>query len=71
MADSKRLLVRGGQVYGASDRQGAYVKDSPVTPDDFAATILHAFGLAPETAIEDPSARPVQISTGTPVTALY
>lgn len=63
--------VRGGQVYGASDRQGAYVKDFPVTPDDFAATILHAFGLSPETAIEDPNGRPVRISTGTPVTALF
>jgi hypothetical protein len=63
--------IRGGQIYGASDGQGAYVKDSPVTPDDFAATILHAFGLAPETAVEDPSGRPVQISTGTPVTALF
>jgi Protein of unknown function (DUF1501) len=63
--------VRGGQVYGASDKQGAYVKDSPVTPDDFAATILHAFGLSPETTIEDSSGRPVQISSGTPVTALF
>jgi hypothetical protein len=63
--------VRGGQVYGASDRQGAYVKDSPVTPDDFAATILHAFGLAPETTIEDPNGRPVPITTGRPVTALF
>ncbi|MBS0262422.1 MAG: DUF1501 domain-containing protein [Planctomycetes bacterium] len=63
--------IRGGQVYGASDRQGAYVKDSPVTPDDFAATILHAFGLSPEMAIEDPQGRPVRISTGTPVTALF
>jgi hypothetical protein len=63
--------VRGGQVYGASDRQGAFVKDGPVTPDDFAATILHAFGLSPETVVEDPSGRPVQISTGTPVTGLF
>ena len=42
-----------------------------VTPDDFAATILHAFGLAPETTLEDPTGRSVQISTGTPVTALF
>jgi hypothetical protein len=63
--------VRGGQVYGASDSIGAYVKDLPVTPDDFTATIHYAFGLAPETAIRDPLDRPVAISRGTPVTALF
>ena len=40
--------IRGGQVYGASDRNAAYVKDRPVSPEDFHATILHAFGLAPD-----------------------
>src|SRR4029450_4530574 len=34
--------VRGGTVYGASDSQAAYVKDNPVSPEDFAATLLHA-----------------------------
>lgn len=63
--------VRGGQVWGASDAQGAYVKDAPVTPEDFAATILYAFGLDPETAIEDASGRPVRITTGRPLTRLF
>lgn len=63
--------IRGGQVYGASDAVGTYVKDRPVTPDDFAATILYAFGLSPETAIPDTTGRPVRISTGTPVVALF
>lgn len=63
--------VRGGQVYGASDRQGAYVKDLPVSPDDYAATILHAFGLSAETMVEDQLGRPVRISSGSPITALF
>ncbi|MSR59363.1 MAG: DUF1501 domain-containing protein [Planctomycetaceae bacterium] len=63
--------VRGGQVYGASDKQGAYVKDSPVSPDDFAATILHAFGFSPETPVIAPNGRPVRISSGNPVTGLF
>lgn len=63
--------VRGGQVYGASDAQGAYVKDLPVTPDDFAATVLHAFGLSPEMTVHDTTDRPVPITTGRPVTALF
>ena len=63
--------VRGGQVYGASDSQGAWVKDNPVTPDDYAATILHAFGLPPEAAVIHPTGRPVRITTGQPVTSLF
>ncbi len=63
--------VRGGQIYGASDAQGAFVKDKPVTPDDFAATILYAFGLLPEVAIYDPTNRPIRITTGNPVTDIF
>ncbi|MDA0283474.1 MAG: DUF1501 domain-containing protein [Planctomycetota bacterium] len=63
--------VRGGQVWGASDAQGAYVKDAPVTPDDFAATILHAFGLEAETPVPDITGRPVRVTTGRAVTNLF
>ena len=55
----------------ASDARAAYVKDSPVRPEDLGATVLHAFGLHPDTPITDPLARPVPISKGTPVTALF
>jgi len=37
--------VRGGQIYGASDGQGAYVKENPVSPGDLAATILDHLGI--------------------------
>ncbi|MGE0606997.1 MAG: DUF1501 domain-containing protein [Pirellulales bacterium] len=63
--------VRGGQIYGASDGVGAYVKDAPVTPDDFMATIFHAFGHSSETMVEDQLNRPIRISQGTPLTALF
>ena len=63
--------IRGGRVYGASDRIGAYVKDLPVTPDDYMATILHAFGLAPESEVIDQLNRPHRITNGTPVTSLF
>jgi len=45
--------VRGGQVDGESDALAAYVKDSPVRPEDLGATILHAFGVSPESPIYD------------------
>lgn len=63
--------VRGGQVYGASDAHAAYVKDSPVRPEDLGATILHAFGLSPESPIYDAANRPVRASKGQPVKALF
>ncbi len=37
--------VRGGQVYGATTRDGGYVADQPVTPADLTATILHHLGI--------------------------
>ena len=63
--------VQGGQTYGASDRHAAYVRHSPIIPDDFGATIYHAFGIPPETQIHDQSDRPVLISRGTPVAAIF
>ena len=62
--------VRGGLVYGASDRIAAYVKDAPVRPEDFGATLFHALGVAPETKLgADGFTRPV--SAGTPVLDLF
>ena len=37
--------IRGGQVYGESDRTGSSVKDRPVRPQDLSATIYHALGV--------------------------
>jgi uncharacterized protein (DUF1501 family) len=39
--------VRGGQVYGRSDRLGAEPRDNPVGPENVVATISHALGVAP------------------------
>jgi Protein of unknown function (DUF1501) len=43
--------IRGGSVYGASDRNGAYVKDRPVWPEDFGATLFHTLGVPPGTRL--------------------
>jgi hypothetical protein len=62
--------VRGGLVYGASDKIGAYVKDSPVRPEDFGATLFHALGVPPEMKLgADGFTRPV--SAGKPVLELF
>jgi hypothetical protein len=62
--------IRGGRTYGASDRIGAYVKDDPVTPENFGATLFHALGIAPETRLgADGFTHPV--STGRPILDLF
>jgi uncharacterized protein (DUF1501 family) len=45
--------VRGGQVYGATTREGGYVAEKPVTPADLTATILHHLGINPAREYED------------------
>src|SRR5204863_6322713 len=43
--------VRGGMVYGASDKQGAYVQERPVPPENFGATLYRALGIDPGTRL--------------------
>jgi len=58
--------VRGGAVYGSSDKHAAYVKDDPVSPEDFAATIYHTLGIDPATRLAaDGFTRPA--SLGQPI----
>jgi uncharacterized protein (DUF1501 family) len=62
--------IRGGNVYGASDKTGAYVQDRPASPDDFGATLFYALGVPLETRLaSDGSSRPV--STGRPILELF
>lgn len=63
--------IRGGAVYGESDKTGAAPKSNPVTPQDLHATILHALGvplndLGKNTGIIRPP-----FSSGKPVMGLF
>jgi hypothetical protein len=50
--------VPGGQVYGASDRHGAYPERQPVHPYDLLATLYHALGIDSATEYRDHLNRP-------------
>ena len=63
--------VRGGAVYGASDRLAAYPATDPVTPADLAATIFWRFGFDPQTEIHDQQGRPHVLSPGQPLRRLF
>ena len=56
--------IRGGQVYGASDRIGAYPREGRVRPEDLSATIFHCLGHHPQAEYQDPLGRPHPISRG-------
>jgi hypothetical protein len=63
--------VRGGAVWGASDRFAASPAQDPVTPADLTATILWRFGIDPATQIRDGLNRPFALSEGRPILALF
>ncbi len=63
--------VRGGQVVGRSDAQGAVPADNPVHVSDFVATIYHALGYGAETRVTDLLGRPHCIVQGEPVRELF
>jgi len=50
--------VPGGQVYGASDRYGAFPERQPVHPYDLLATLYHALGIDSATEYRDHLNRP-------------
>ena len=45
--------IRGGQVYGATNENGGYVIDKPVSPADLTATILSHLGIDPSQTYHD------------------
>jgi hypothetical protein len=64
--------IRGGQVYGESDRFGAYPQKSPVHPYDVIATIYHALGIDPTTEYRDTLNRPRRlVEFGAPISGLF
>jgi hypothetical protein len=53
--------VRGGQVIGATDKEGAFVTDRPVRPADVCWTVYEALGIDPKKILLTPEGRPVEI----------
>lgn len=56
--------IRGGQVYGSSDKDGRGVEDDSVTVADFNTTIAKAAGIATDKEYIAPNGRPFKIGGG-------
>jgi len=62
--------IRGGTLYGASDSKAQYVKDNPVMPENFGATLFHALGVSPESRF-GPDGFSDRVSDGQAVMRLF
>jgi hypothetical protein len=56
--------IRGGQVYGSSDRLGALPRDLPCGPNDLHATVLQALGIPLDAHLHDGFGRPFPLTDG-------
>lgn len=63
--------VRGGSVYGSSDKRAAYPDSDPVSCGDLAATLFWRLGLDPAREIHDRLGRPVRVGEGEPIRNLF
>lgn len=59
--------ISGGQVYGASDRDGAYPIADKVKGGDFTATMFHLMGIDHQAMFADREGRPHKLTEGEPV----
>jgi uncharacterized protein (DUF1501 family) len=62
--------VKGGAVYGSSDKTAAYPSENPVGPEDIAATIYTALGIDLDLELRDGQDKPYTLCTGKPIRAL-
>src|SRR6266851_1009906 len=63
--------VKTGEVVGATNQLGEFVTDSPVAPQDLAATIYHALGVPLHTWYRAQDGRPIElVPEGKPVRQL-
>lgn len=64
--------IRGGQVVGSSDEDGAFPKDRPANIQDLHATICYALGIDPNKEVMTPLQRPMKlVDNGKPVMELF
>jgi len=64
--------IKGGQVIGATDENAAEPVTHPYSPDDAAASFLHALGIDHKMEYHTPTGRPVLISRdGDPIPELF
>jgi hypothetical protein len=59
--------IAGGQVYGSSDKDGAYPATDKVEPPDFTATLFHLLGIPATGTFADREGREHRLTLGQPL----
>ena len=59
--------IRGGQVYGRSDKTASAPLDFACSPGDLHATIFHALGISPDAHVTDTQGKPAALCEGQPL----
>lgn len=62
--------VKGGMVYGSSDKIAAYPASDPVRPVDLTATVYHLLGVPHDLHLADREGRPLVVCPGEPLLPL-
>lgn len=63
--------IRGGAIFGASDKLAARPATNPVRPLDYVATVYHALGIRTDVTLDDRGGRPQRFCDGTPIYDLF
>ncbi len=64
--------VRGGQVVGATDAQGAYPADRPIPCQDVVASVYNVFGIGPDDTVPSVGGQPKRVvEDAQPVSELF
>ena len=63
--------IRGGALFGESDKHAAYPMADAVSPHDMMATVYHALGIPANQILHDELQRPHQLYAGTPIKPLF
>ena len=64
--------IPGGQVVGATDKNGAYANDQVHSPEDFAVSLYTKMGIDPHQIFRDSVGRPVPlVNGGQPIPELF
>jgi hypothetical protein len=59
--------IESAQVYGSSDRSGAFPATNKVEPQDLVATIFHLLGIDTNGFFRDATDRPIRVTDGEPL----
>lgn len=64
--------IKGGQIIGSSDKQGARPQNNPIEPPQILASIYHAMGIDLETTMmPGPGNRPIRLVEAEPIDQLF